>query len=342
MLRIDRQKKAFTRLETPKLAEASITERNDLQEYICNSFEAFCEEIGQRLFLIDKEVQPSDDVDDRIDLLALDKEGQAVIIELKRGNNKLQMFQAISYAAMVARWKPEDFLARLEADKQDKLTDFLVVEKEEINLRQRIVLVAEAFDYSVLIGAEWLNEKYDVDIICCRISLARDAAASAEFLVCSQTFPVPEIAHQAVQRGRKLAGAAKSKWSSWDAALAVVNNPAIVTYFRREIEAKRDNYLPRRSLRYRVENKGKLTVKARSSFAHVSQNGRFEGDVAFWRGGLSQPDQVEPIAEGRVLRFRLYTEKDCQFFHQAATQQLVGKKWTKTANEEELDADGEP
>ena len=154
MLRIDRQKKAFTRLETPKLAEASITERNDLQEYICNSPEAFCEEIGQRLFLIDKEVQPSDDVDDRIDLLALDKEGQAVIIELKRGNNKLQMFQAISYAAMVARWKPEDFLARLEADKLDKLTDFLVVEKEEINLRQRIVLVAEAFDYSVLIGAE--------------------------------------------------------------------------------------------------------------------------------------------------------------------------------------------
>src|SRR6266404_5167688 len=125
MLKIDRQKQHFTRLETPTLADCSISERYDLQEYICNSPEAFFEEIGQALFLIAKEIQPSDDVEDRIDLLALDKEGQAVILELKRGNHKLQMFQAISYAGMVANWHPDDFLSRLDADKQDKLMDFL-------------------------------------------------------------------------------------------------------------------------------------------------------------------------------------------------------------------------
>jgi hypothetical protein len=37
MLKIDRQKQLFTRLETPSLAAASISERYDLQEYICNS-----------------------------------------------------------------------------------------------------------------------------------------------------------------------------------------------------------------------------------------------------------------------------------------------------------------
>jgi hypothetical protein len=125
MLKIDRQKQLFTRLETPSLAAASISERYDLQEYICNSPDAFFQEIGQELFLIDKELQPSDDVEDRIDLLALDKEGQAVILELKRGNNKLQMFQAISYAGMVAKWQPDDFLACLDPDKREKHLDFL-------------------------------------------------------------------------------------------------------------------------------------------------------------------------------------------------------------------------
>src|SRR5882724_5401392 len=176
MLRIDRLKKAFNRLETPRLAEVSIAERSDLQEYICNSPEAFFQEIGQALFLIDKEVQPSDDVEDRIDLLALDKEGQAVIIELKRGNHKLQMFQAISYAGMVAKWQPEDFLGDLDADKREKLLDFLEAEKEEINRHQRIILIAEAFDYSILVGAEWLTEQFGVDILCCRLSIAKDAA----------------------------------------------------------------------------------------------------------------------------------------------------------------------
>lgn len=201
MLRIDRQKKGFTRLETPKLAEVSITERNDLQEYICNSPEAFFQEIGHALFLIDKELQPSDDVEDRIDLLALDKEGHAVIIELKRGNHKLQMFQAISYAGMVAKWRPDDFFGCLDADKREKLLDFLEVEKEEINRHQRIILIAEAFDFSVLVGAEWLNEQVGVDIICCRLSLAKDAMANTAFLVCSNVFPAPELAQQAIRRG---------------------------------------------------------------------------------------------------------------------------------------------
>jgi hypothetical protein len=41
MLKIDRQKQHFTRLETPSLADAAISERYDLQEYICNSPDAF-------------------------------------------------------------------------------------------------------------------------------------------------------------------------------------------------------------------------------------------------------------------------------------------------------------
>jgi hypothetical protein len=40
VLKVDRLKQHFTRLETPSLADASISERYDLQEYICNSPES--------------------------------------------------------------------------------------------------------------------------------------------------------------------------------------------------------------------------------------------------------------------------------------------------------------
>jgi hypothetical protein len=337
MLKIDRGKKAFNRLETPKLADISILEVY-LQEYICNSPDAFFEEIGQALFLIAKEIQPSDDVEDRIDLLAMDKKGQAVIMELKRGNNKLQMFQAISYAGMVAKWLPDDFLGCLDADKQEKLLDFLEVEeKEEINQHQRIILIAEAFDYSVLVGADWLTEKFGVNILCCRLSIAKDAAGNAEFLVCSNIFPAPELAQQAVRRGRGRTGV--GQWPNWDAALADVTNAALVAFFKKELTAGQDDYLPKRSLRYRIAGKRRWSIEARRQRAYVWQHGRFDGDVDFWRSGLSQPDQVKPVKDDRCLSFSVTTEADISFFRLGATDKLTNVKWTKESSGDEAEAE---
>ena len=202
MLKIDRDKKTFSKLNTPKLAEVAITERYDLQEFISNSPEVFFNELGLELFLVGKELTPSQTVQDRIDLLAIDKEGCCVVIELKRGNNKLQMFQAITYAGMMSQWSADDFFNLLDADKQEQLMDFLEVDIEEVNRTQKLVLVAEAFDFSLLIGAEWLNDNFGVSILCCRIALATDAESENEYLVCSNIYPTPELAQVAISRGR--------------------------------------------------------------------------------------------------------------------------------------------
>jgi hypothetical protein len=58
MLRIDRKNQGFTLLETPSLAEVSISERYDLQEFISNSPDAFFQELGLELFLVGKENSP--------------------------------------------------------------------------------------------------------------------------------------------------------------------------------------------------------------------------------------------------------------------------------------------
>ena len=113
-----------------------------------------------------KEVRPTSFVDDRIDLLAGDKEGSCVVIEIKRGSHKFHLLQALSYAAMVSKW-PQDrivteyssLVGKATEEGTDYIEQFLNVDVETLNTSQRVLLLAENFDYEVLVTAEWLSEK---------------------------------------------------------------------------------------------------------------------------------------------------------------------------------------
>src|SRR5438132_1087869 len=99
---------------------------SDLENLIWTHSETFFGELGQKLFLVGKQVRPSAKVEDRIDLLGLDIDGTAVIIELKRNDHKLQLLQAIPYAGMIADWDSDRFLSELSTDEErTRLTDFL-------------------------------------------------------------------------------------------------------------------------------------------------------------------------------------------------------------------------
>lgn len=327
MLRIERQQKCFSRLEQTTCADASITERYDLQEFIFNSPDQFFAEVGEELFVVAKEVQPSEIVQDRVDLLALDAEGKAVIIELKRGNDKLQLLQAVAYAGMIAKWKPDDFLALLSPDRMELLSDFLDVDREEINREQRILLIAEAYDYEVLVGAEWLHDNFNVNVLCCRILLATDSASGAEYLSCTHVFPAPELAHQAVPRRRLVTE--PPRWTDWETALSGIQNPAVADYFKSELKKGCDGYLPKRILRYRIAGRRRFELSAKNSHAFCWQSGRFNGDEAFWRERISAPESVKVVAEGAGLRFFTSTAKDFAAFPKAVTQELLKIEWTQ-------------
>ena len=326
MLRIERQQKRFTRLDQPKLAEASITERYDLQQFIFNSSEDFFAEVGEDFFIIGKEIPPSKVIQDRIDLLAVDPEGNVVIIELKRGNDKLQLLQAVAYAGMVAQWKTGDFLGLLDADRQEKLVDFLNVDTAEINREQRIVLIAEAYDYEVLVGAEWLHNKYELDILCCRISLSSDHASGAEYLACTPVFPAPELAVQAVQRRGE---PPTIPWRDWEQALADLGNSAIADYYKSQLQRGRESYLRRRALIYRIEGKRRWFLSARDDRAYCWQEGRFKGDIDFWSKRLSDANSLKAVKRGSALRFFLSTADDFNAFDKAVSQELLGVEWTQ-------------
>jgi hypothetical protein len=111
MLRIDRSAKKFIRLDRNSLTEAELKERYDIQQMIRQSPLEFSEEIGVPLLLVGEEIRPTDFCDDRIDLLAIDNLGSAVILEIKRGTDRYELLQSLGYAGMVAKWPAEQFIS---------------------------------------------------------------------------------------------------------------------------------------------------------------------------------------------------------------------------------------
>jgi hypothetical protein len=326
MLRIDRKNKRLDNLTKSSLGQAGVLERSDLQEYIFNCPEQFFSELGLDLFIIGKEIAPSDSVLDRIDLLCLDKDGNAVIVELKRGENKLQMLQAIAYAAMISKWQPDDFKEGLGPDGLERLSEFLVHSSDDLNREQKIVLIAEGFDYSILISAEWLAEQYGVAIACCQLSLVSDQLTKSEYLICSNVFPNPEIAQQAAPR-RRARQVSTGKWPDWESAIDDVQSPAVADFCRKEIEDGCENHLPSRVLWYRINGKRLLHMEIKRKHGYCWQYRRFANDEQFWKAKLSQPEKVEPINDGRSLRFYLTTTGDFIHFKEAIRDTFPNLTW---------------
>src|SRR5262247_633858 len=172
MLRIDKANRLLIPLERKTMRDSGYWERRDIQEMICHTPTPFFEELGENIRIVGSEVQPTDFVLDRIDVLGIDPDGSAVIIELKRDNHKLHLLQALSYAGMVAKWEPKRFIEQLRNfngaqqginQANEKLEEFMDEgDIDTVNRDQRIILLAEHFDYEVLVTAEWLIERYDV------------------------------------------------------------------------------------------------------------------------------------------------------------------------------------
>ena len=334
MLRIDGSGKKLVRLEKSALANADHWERH-LQEMICAEPDAFCEEIGESLWVIGQEVRPSEAIPDRVDILALDESGHCVVIELKRGSHKLQLLQAISYAGMVSRWSGESFVETLAKNYHQPLDDarsdieqHVGSDISALNQAQRILLIAEDFDPALLVATEWLHENYGVDIRCYRLQLSQENGT--EYLTCTCIYPPIEIA--TLTRGANVgAGQTSSSWTSWDSALEAVENPAVKDFFRAELAKSRgEPRLPYRELIYRVAGKRRFWLSCRKKYAYVWQGGRFDGDSEYWQKALSEPDHVRQVKDDGAMRFRLTTASDFAAFGSAMNGDLAKIKFAES------------
>jgi hypothetical protein len=337
MLRIDKSANRLVHLTKSTLADAAHWELH-LQRMICSNPDSFCAEIDEHLWVIGQEVRPSEALPDRIDILAIDDQGKSVVIELKRGSHKLQLLQAVSYAGMVSSWPAERFIETLAANFQQSANDArdAIVEHigsgsdiASINNAQRILLIAEEFDPALLIAAEWLHEKYDVDVRCYRLQLSQENGS--DYLTCTCIYPPIEIA--ALTRGSSVKPTeTATAWTDWNTALAAVENLAVRNYFEIELANHQEARLRDRTLLYRFGGKRRFWVGCRKKYAYVWQEGRFDDDYAYWRDALSQSDYVQLVNENRALRFRLISPSDFEAFGNAIKNKLGHVEFTDSAD----------
>jgi hypothetical protein len=335
LLRIDKIEKKLVRLTKSALAEADHWERQ-LQAMICADPASFCAEIGESLWVIGQEVRPSDAVPDRIDILAVDDVGNAVVIELKRGTHKLQLLQAVSYAGMVSRWPAERFIGTLAAnysqsndDARAAIEDHTGSDISSINHAQRVLLMAEDFDPALLVAAEWLHGSFGVDIRCYRLQLSQENGN--DYLTCTCIYPPIEIA--TLTRGSDTKpGQTATAWPSWDAALEAVENTAVKEFVRTELAKHQESRLPYREVIYRIGGKRRFWLSCRKKYAYVWQWGRFEGDDEYWKRVLSEPGHVSQVSEKRGLRFHLTTAADFAAFAKAMGDDLTKVEFSESAD----------
>lgn len=200
--------------------ELHLYERGDIQRLLRAQPEA----LGEELLVISEEFGNWEDSRRRIDLLALDRAANLVVIELKRTEDGGHMeLQALRYAAMVSSMSFDE-VVEAHADHQARtgagvssntesraaIVDFLeVAERESVALSSdvRILLVSADFGREITTAVLWLNRFEGIDIRCIRL---RPYELDGRIILdIDQVIPLPEAADYQIRIGRKDAARAR-------------------------------------------------------------------------------------------------------------------------------------
>ncbi|MCC6602224.1 MAG: DUF91 domain-containing protein [Anaerolineae bacterium] len=192
MYHVDIEAKELIPLQEQSFTYLRLRERFDIQEWVAKTPAI----LGEDLLVIAKELFLPSGI--RLDLLAIDRHANLVIIELKRESSGRDVeWQAIKYASYCSSFLAEDIFALLADyrsedldDAQEQIEAFLLTDLEELNQKQRLILVAQQFHSDVASAVLWLRE-YGLDIKCVRLQAYTDTGGRL-FVNPEIIIPLPE------------------------------------------------------------------------------------------------------------------------------------------------------
>lgn len=202
MFQVDQPANKLKKLEERKFSDLKLREREHLQEWLADMPEA----LGEELLIIQKEFDGFADTRERLDLLALDKEGRLVIIENKLDDSGRDVvWQAIKYAAYCSNLKKSEiveiyqkYLDRYANSESAtaRIIEFLDVETLEETVlnsgnQQRLIFIAAHFRKEVTATTMWLLA-HGIQAQCFKVTPY--SFADELFIDLQQIIPTPEAA----------------------------------------------------------------------------------------------------------------------------------------------------
>lgn len=211
MFQIDRNTNRLTRLDEKRFADLGFSERAHLQEWLANEPMA----LGEELLIIQKEFDGFDDTRERLDLLAIDKDGNLVVIENKLDDSGRDVvWQALKYVSYCSTLKTEQIVEMYQkylnrycdgGDAAASICEFLgepdlgevVLNKGK---QQRMMFVAAQFRKEVTSPVLWLLD-HDIRVQCFKVTPY--VMGDNLFLNVEQIIPTPEAAEYMIGISQK-------------------------------------------------------------------------------------------------------------------------------------------
>jgi hypothetical protein len=168
------------KVESQSFTSLDVWERKHIEEWVRRHPEM----LGEDLLVVSTEFDKFVGSKDRPDILAVDREGNLVVVELKRDSIAgYADLQSIRYAAMVSTMTIDqllpyyaDYIKKTtgqnasQEELRTKINNFVELEDfEELSNRPRIILCSEDFAQEITTTVLWLRG-FDLDISCVRIT----------------------------------------------------------------------------------------------------------------------------------------------------------------------------
>lgn len=211
-------------LEPTTFSAFGYKERDDIQEWIDKT--PGC--LGEPLLMLGKEFDGFDKSRDRLDLLAMDVQGNLVVIENKRDDSgKDVVGQAIKYAAFCSTLSEQDIVAihskafehtedsnaAAHQDIENFLTEYQEYDSElGYNHDQRIIIVSGGYKPEAISAAVWVLEKnIDITLIKLDIYAVGEGTAATQLINIDKILPSPDLSNELVRMKRERARTANAK-----------------------------------------------------------------------------------------------------------------------------------